>query len=243
MVLAASLAACASSNLRREDLDGLRAELRDERETQARILERLQRLEAAQAVGHVSVSAVDGFSSPPALTVIKLKPRSGPAPALDTPVAVVEPSRDALDEIAQASVEVTEVKDPSATGGDVADYQRGIEALKTGNIAGGVSRLLAFATDYPKDARVPSALYFAGIGQMGDEDFGEAAHTFERLLAVKPPAETAREAMLKLAECRVRLHQMDDAKVLYTQVVSTYPGTAAANQAEQRLGSWKGEHR
>jgi TolA-binding protein len=72
---------------------------------------------------------------------------------------------------------------------------------------------------------------------MGLADYASAARTFERLIGAYPAGNVLMDAMLRLAECRVRLHRETDARNLYSQVVSRYPGTAAANQAEQRLVS------
>jgi TolA-binding protein len=45
------------------------------------------------------------------------------------------------------------------------------------------------------------------------------------------------DGMLRLAECRLKLNQREDARALYTRVITQFPGTAAATQAEQRLAS------
>jgi TolA-binding protein len=110
-------------------------------------------------------------------------------------------------------------------------------ALRTGNVEGGVARLTRFAEGFPLDARADNALYFAGLGQMGLQELEAAALTFERLVATYPAGDAVLDGMLRLAECRMRLHRKDDARALYTRILTQFPGTAAASQAEARLAS------
>ena len=116
----------------------------------------------------------------------------------------------------------------------------GISARKIlfpGNISGGVARLKRFAAQNPRHPKADNALYFAGVGHMAQSDFEEAAGTFERLLSSYPASDEAQAAMLKLAECRVRLKNAREARAVYTQVVNKYPGSAAASEATQRLAA------
>lgn len=193
----------------------------------------------------------------PDLTVVKLKPKADPAPHIPTEVPVVEPSPEVLEALAQASSDAS--GDASALGDASSDapssgapssggaaasgsavdaeYDRGLEALRTGNVSGGVVKLLEFAEENPKHPRADNALYFAGVGQMGLEDYDAAARSFDRLLKQYPAGDAVVDALLKLAECRVRLNKPQEARALYGEVISHYPGTAAATQAESRLAS------
>lgn len=169
----------------------------------------------------------------PALTVVKLKPNARPAPKLDTRTPVVEPPPQVVDALAEAS--------PAVSAGTAelaqAEYDRGLQDLRTGNLAGGVEELTGFAHKYPAHPQADNALYFAGIGEIGLEEYEKAADAFATVIARYPAGDAVAEAMLKLADCRVHLHQRDEARSLFARVVSTYPGTAAAAQAEQRLAS------
>jgi tol-pal system protein YbgF len=170
--------------------------------------------------------------------VIKLKPRTDPATRIDVGVTVVEPSPEILHDLpASARESAPAVETGVAAPGGEADFEQGVAALRTGNVEGGVTRLLAFASAHPKHAKADNALYFAGIGQMGLERYDEAARTFERLLTDHPAGDAVQDGMLRLAECRIHLNQVQDAKAVYAKVVASYPGTAAASQAEQRLGT------
>jgi TolA-binding protein len=112
-----------------------------------------------------------------------------------------------------------------------------MEALRTGNLNGAVSALQQFAIESPRDTRADNALYFAAVGLIGLEEFDVAASTLEKLIKSYPAGDAVLDGMLKLGECRVKLKQSDRARTIYHQVISIYPGTAAADQAQARLAS------
>jgi TolA-binding protein len=254
-----ALTACATSgSARSSELAELKAEVRAMRDTQARLERRLERLELHASVSQArasaapardasassapAASAAPDFSTPD-LTVVKLKPRNEPAPALPTRVAVVEPSPDDMemfiapaseDDSASAADEPKEQVDTTVLD---AQFEQAVAALRTGNVEGGVSRLLLFAQDNPRHPRADNALYFSGLGQMGLKDYAVAAKTFQRLIDSYPAGDAVLDGMLRLAECRLKMDQKEDARAMYTRILTQFPGTAAATQAEQRLAS------
>ncbi|MCP3101292.1 tetratricopeptide repeat protein [Myxococcus sp. K15C18031901] len=263
-----ALGACASNAASQAELGALQAELRALRDSQTRLTERLERLEAHAAVERVRGSGAKGasvvkeasvptqetasLSSTPELAVVKLKPRYEPAPRLPTAVAVVEPDSEQMEmfispvsEGAADSGGATMVSSPrdadpaDAPDPDVleAEFEKSVALLRTGNVEGGVQRLRRFSEENPRHPRADNALYFSGLGQMGLDEFKDAAKTFERLIATYPAGDAMLDGMLRLAECRMRLNQAADARALYTRVVTQFPGTAAATQAEQRLAA------
>lgn len=255
-----ALCACATTSSASEaELGALRAELRTLRETQARLQERVARLEAHEAVEQAgagrgtkpALAAKAGavLDAPPELAVVKLKPRYEPAPRLPTAVPVVEPDSEQVEMFISpvgegsapaATVVASSDEDPAdQPDPDVleADYEKAVALLRTGNVEGGVERLRRFAEENARHPRADNALYFSGLGQMGLNDFKDAAQTFERLIDTYPAGDAMLDGMLRLAECRTRLNQAADAKALYTRVVTQFPGTAAATQAEQRLAA------
>ncbi|NOK34082.1 tetratricopeptide repeat protein [Corallococcus exercitus] len=186
--------------------------------------------------------------APAELTVVRLKPKKEPAPRINTAVAVTEPDPDQMEMFispvegssgtgsvspARVSMEPPE-KDPDILD---AEYERAVAMLRTGNVEGGVETLTRFASENPRHPRADNALYFSGLGQMGLKDAAGAAKTFEKLIKNYPAGDAVQDGMLRLAECRVRLNQAVDARALYTRVVTQFPGTAAATQAEQRLAA------
>lgn len=262
-----ALAACATDSATQSEMAALRAELRTMREQQSRMGDRLERLERSSSVSRArtvqppasTVKPSPGAAATPAeprpgakpqepgiqvpdLTVVKLKPKNEPAPSLPTRVPVVEPDEEQAELFVSASPESSE---PAAEAAAEAinnealdaEYEKSMSALRTGNVELGVAKLQAFAEQYPRHSKADNALYFSGLGRMGLKDFASAAPLFERLIETYPAGDAVLDGMLRLAECRVKLNQKDDARALYTRVITQFPGTAAATQAEQRLAS------
>lgn len=254
------MAACATQKpLRAEpttELSDLRAEIRALQSDNLRLTQRLERLEMSLAVSRGSPGAVATKSSSsaspasassgvpgkpraeaslPALTVVKLKPKAEAAPSLDTRVEIVEPDPEVVIEQLKAADRGPKDELDGPTGDAV--FGSALDALKSGNLEGGVARLRDFAAQNPHHPKADNAIYFAGVGLMGSGENAEAMGEFERLLRDYPASDAVTEAMLKLGECRTRLNRVADAKAIYQRLVDSYPGTAAATQAQARLTS------
>jgi tol-pal system protein YbgF len=230
---ALALCACATESARGpSELSLLKEQMAAMRVEQARVAGRLSRLEQGQALRTDAAPAasggpsMSGGSAVPALTVVKLKPRSQPAPKLDTRVRVQEPNPEDLPE-------PKEVADPEVL---EAEYQSDLSALRSGDVEGASHKLEIFANSHPRNVYADNALYFSGVGYMGLSEYAEAAKRFERVRHEYPAGDALPDALLKLGECRARLNQKDEAQKLYVQVTEKYPGTAAATQAQERLG-------
>ncbi len=92
-----------------------------------------------------------------------------------------------------------------------------------------------FAEAHPKDPRADDALYLAAVGELGQDEPARAAKLLEQVLQRYPAGDVVQQAMLKLAECRVRLKQPAEARALLARLMTTFPGTPAAIEAEARL--------
>ncbi|WP_370458857.1 tetratricopeptide repeat protein [Aggregicoccus sp. 17bor-14] len=266
------LTACATNAASRSELQQLQAELRVARAENARLAQRLERLELRDTVGRARASTAsppagppsgpaaaggDAVASvpgaPPELAVVKLKPKLQPAPPLPTAVPVVEPAAEQMEMLISEAEAVAPAAaadgaapaagraalPPDARDPDVleAEYEQAVAALRTGNVEGGVARLERFADENPRHPRADNALYFRGLGLMGLQEFPEAAQAFEALLKRYPAGDAVQDGMLRLAECQLRLKKSTEARELYNRLLTQYPGTAAASQAEQRLAS------
>ncbi len=237
--------ACATDRASGNELAELRAEVRALRAENDRLEKRLERLELRDAVRRGFSSADEKPDALPPLTVVKLKPKPEAAPKIDTATPVVEPDPSVVAELSppprrSEPAEVSEVVDEVDAHEGERIFESGVEALKTGNVAGGVQKLLAFAEKNGRHPKADNALYFASVGLMGLDAHEDAARQFERLLAKYPASDAAVDAMLKLAECRVRLGRTIQAKVTYEKIIQTYPGTPAAAQAQEKLASLDG---
>lgn len=180
-----------------------------------------------------TTSAGSSADALPPLTVVRLKPHREAAPRLSTSVEIAEPPETL----------VQEFKDEPAApdDGDVAmadaQFERGLEMLRTGNSEAGVAQMQQFVTDWPRHPRADNALYFAGLAFLAQRDFPRATELFERVIAQYPAGDAVLDSMLKLADCRVRLNRPREARATWEKIVSSFPGTAAATQAQARLVS------
>ena len=262
----AALTACATDTASLAEVTQLRDQVRALHERNDRLAGRLQRLETRVAVSDSAeapapvkpdvaptvrpasadasgagapAAAAEAAAELPELTVIKLRPRRSRAPRLATDVQVVEPDTDDVEAFvaaqsgATAEPELPEV-DPAILD---ARFDAAVAGLRTGDIEGSAATLQRFAQEHPKHPRSDNALYLSGLGLAGLKEWKRAAALFEDLIDRYPAGDAVLDAMLRLAECRARLAQPDLARALYTRVLTQFPGTAAATQAEQRLAA------
>lgn len=174
----------------------------------------------------------------PPLAVVKLKPRRENAPKLPTVVEVSEPPETISNTgPSDDSGEADDPNEPSAASLAENQFERGLEMMKTGNSTAGITQLDQFATDWPRHPKADNALYFAGLALMAQKDFQPASERFERVAAQYPAGDAVLDSMLKLADCRLKLNRASEARATWQKIVSTFPGTSAAAQAQARLSN------
>lgn len=180
----------------------------------------------------------------PPLTVVKLKPRKDAAPKIETAVEVSEPPEtfaQALEvsDATLAASAATAAQPPDDADLAMADaqFERGLSMMKTGNPEAGIAQMQQFVNDWPRHPKADNALYLAGMAFVAEKDFEHAHGLFERVLAQYPAGDAVLDSMLKLAECRLKLNRPKEARATWEKIVSGYPGTTAATQAQARLVS------
>lgn len=168
----------------------------------------------------------------PPLTVVKLKPRKEAAPPINTAVEIAEPPETLTQEF----------KNETATQPDEADqamadaqFERGLSMMKTGSSESGVAQMQQFVNDWPRHPKADNALYFSGMAFLAEKDFEHATELFERVINQYPAGDAVLDSMLKLAECRIKLNRPREARATWEKIVTGFPGTAAATQAQARL--------
>ncbi len=237
--LALSFGCATTDAVTHAEHEALVASMRALRMDNARLEARLDRLEAekkaaqspraAQAATQVArpVAAADAL---PPLTVVKLKPRKEAAPKLQTNVEIAEPS----ESITQEFKTETPPDDADLAMAD-AQFTRGLEMMKTGQSEAGVAQMQQFVTDWPRHPKADNALYLSGMAFLSTKDFEHATQQFERVINQYPAGDAVLDSMLRLADCRFKLKGPREARATWEQIVSTFPGTAAATQAQARL--------
>jgi tol-pal system protein YbgF len=228
--------------------ENARLEARIEKLEQARVLAASRTTLVAPATASPMPAPAPRAASPatssmdalPPLTVVKLKPRQEAAPRISTAVEVEEPAESIIEDLkGTAAAKAADGGEPDEADLSMADaqFERALTAMKTGNSEGGVAQMQQFVTDWPRNPKADNALYFSGLALMAEKDFEHAAGYFERVLAQYPAGDAVLDSMLKLAECRLKLNRPREAKATWEKIVSSFPGTAAASQAQARLAS------
>lgn len=237
------MSGCATDLASRSELGELAASVRALRAENARLEAKLNALEdqrtRAEPAPKRSPAPAIAAAPPsereplPSLTVVKLKPRREAKISIPTEVLVEEPPEGLALELTDNLK--AEPMDEGAEALAQSQFNRGLDMLKTGNPGGGVAQLLQFVTDWPKHPKADNALFLAGTGLMGQRDFEAAAKLFDDVSKKYPAGDAVLDSMLKVAECRLRLNRVDEARAVYQQIVSTFPGTIAATQAQSKL--------
>jgi TolA-binding protein len=234
---------CASDAASKSEVRTLQASVKQLQDENLKLFERVQALETDRAVARAgqqqplgpllaAAPSVTSGSEVPTLAVVKLKPRADRAPAIDVRTRVQEPDAELVAALGRSASPAADAPDASQVDGEFAQAQ---EALRTGNLGGGIERMTRFADTYPKDPRADDALYLAALGELGQDEPARAAKLLESVLQRYPAGDVVQQAMLKLAECRMRLKQTAEARALLARLVTNFPGTPAASEAQARL--------
>ena len=233
---------CASDAASKSEVRTLQASVKQLQDDNLRLLERVQALETERAVARAGQQPLGPLlaaapspqvgSEIPSLAVVKLKPRADRAPPIDVHTAIQEPDAELVAALGRSSTPASDAPDATQLDGEFAQAQ---EALRTGNLGGGVERMTRFADAHPKDPRADDALYLAALGELGQDEPARAAKLLESVLQRYPAGDVVQPAMLKLAECRMRLKQTSEARAVLARLVTTFPGTPAATEAQARL--------
>ena len=234
---------CASDTASKSEVRTLQASVKQLQDENLKLFERVQALETDRAVARAgqqplgpllaaAPSPTPTGSEIPSLAVVKLKPRADRAPPIDVRTSVQEPDAELVAALGRSTSVASDAPDATQLDGEFAQAQ---DALRTGNLGGGVERMTRFADAHPKDPRADDALYLAALGELGQDEPARAAKLLESVLQRYPAGDVVQQAMLKLAECRMRLKQTAEARALLARLMTNFPGTPAATEAEARL--------
>ena len=234
---------CASDAASKAEVRTLQSSVKQLQDENLKLAARVESLETERAAlrGGASSATPAAAAAPatpvgseiPTLAVVKLKPRVDRAPPLDVHTPVTEPDEELITALSRSSSS-SAVDAPDAIQLD-AEFSLASDALRTGNLSGGVEKMKRFAEAHPRDARADDALYLAALGELGQDEPARAAKLLETVLQRYPAGDVVQQAMLKLADCRLRMKQAPEARALLARVVTSFPGTPAATEAEARL--------
>lgn len=164
-------------------------------------------------------------TSPPAATATP--------PATRNPAPATAPSA-----AGRAAAPATSPSAPAAgNGGDEAAYKAAFDAMRAEHYADSASQFNAFVQQYPNSTLVPNAYYWMGESFYVTQNYQYALDAFRKVVDRFPDSPKAAGALLKVGYCQDGLKQRDAAKATLRQVISQYPTSEEASQAQRRLNA------
>jgi hypothetical protein len=165
---------CASDAASKSEVRTLQASVKQLQDENMKLLERIQALETERAVARAAQQPLGPLlaaapptptgSEVPTLAVVKLKPRADRAPPLDVRTSVQEPDAELVAALARPAAPVADARCHPAR----REFAQAQEALRTGNLGGGVERMTRFAEAHRR-IRAPTtrstAAWRAGAGR------------------------------------------------------------------------------
>ncbi len=115
------------------------------------------------------------------------------------------------------------------------EYQKAVDLiLKKKDYSGAISAFNAFLGTYPQSVYTPNAHYWLGQLYFSQSKLEDAKKNFAAVENYKDSNKRA-DAMLKLGLISEREGDKAGAKKIFQDVVSKFPGTTSAQQAQNRL--------
>jgi len=125
---------------------------------------------------------------------------------------------------------------------ETAAYGEAFAAMKAGRYEEAAQGFELYLAKYPKGPRADSATYWLGEAQYMQQDYAAALKSFQAVSAF-PESRKLPDAQLKVGYCQYELKAFKNARRTLKNLISTYPDTEAAHQAQQRIAKMDEEGR
>lgn len=123
----------------------------------------------------------------------------------------------------------------SANADEQTAYQNAVDLiLKKRDYTGAIAAFKQFQTDYPDSSFTPNSHYWLGQLYFAKKQDKDAVKSFASVVSYKDSNKRA-DALMKLGDIALRNNNAEQANKYYQQVVSEYPNSASAKQAQERL--------
>lgn len=116
-----------------------------------------------------------------------------------------------------------------------AQYNKGLEILKAGQIEAARKAFTDFLAQNPSSPLVPNALYWLGETWYADKNFPQAILTFKEVTRRFPEHHKAAAALLKIGMSYERTGDTDNAAFYWKALLDGYPKSEPAGLARQKL--------
>lgn len=118
-------------------------------------------------------------------------------------------------------------------------YNDALNLFKAGNYAGADTALNNFIKQYPQSGYLSSVQYWLGNVQFAREQYRSAISTHQALIKNHPDSTFVPDALLSIASSYVELKDNVNAKKTLNTLISKYPDSTAAQQAKDKLTTFK----
>ncbi len=183
---------------------------------------------AAEPAGRDNESMIEVSDLPPTPARPAASPPPATAPSAATPPPSTAPAA-AVPPPAAGQQPVTEAAQ--------ALYDRGYTLYHQGRYVDAETSFRRFLQSYPDSPLSDNAQYWIGESRFARGDLEGALAAFREASERYPTGNKVADSLLKAADCLRRLGDETGARAGYQEVIRSYPGTAAAAMAEERVGS------
>lgn len=134
------------------------------------------------------------------------------------------------------------IGDPTngSVGAEEAQYRTAFNLLKDKRYSESIGAFETFLRTYPQSELAPNAQYWMGESNYVSGRYEQAARAFDKVRTDYSDSSKAGDATLKLGFSYRALGKITIAKTVLGDVVSKYPGTKAAQLAQDQLDKWSG---
>lgn len=153
---------------------------------------------------------------------------SGPEPLL------IQPQQQVTGSVDNGAVTLDEVE-PAELAQEREAYQKAFNLLRQLQYDPATVAFNRFIRKYPKGRYAHIAQYWLGEASYARRDFKQAIADYQLLIDHYPQSPKVAEAMLKLGYSRWELKAVIGAKTVLDQLISKYPNSAEAKQAQPLL--------
>lgn len=127
-----------------------------------------------------------------------------------------------------------------SVGAEEAQYRTAFNLLKDKRYSESIAAFETFMRVYPQSDLAPNAQYWMGESNYVAGRYEQAARAFDKVRTDYPDSSKVGDASLKLGFAYRALGKITVAKTVLTDVVSKFPGTKAAQLAQDQLDKWSG---
>ena len=115
------------------------------------------------------------------------------------------------------------------------EFDRGVQLLQKRDYEAAKKVFQRFASKYPDSGLQESALYYIGECCFGERHYEDAIKAFQAVVDRYPKGGKTASALLREGIGWQEIGETTMARIIYTRIVTNYPGTAQARAAEKKL--------